>query len=115
MCIRDSYMALCDGEGAPQIYNAANSEEQAGLGFNAVMRIRRQSPLISKNSQKQADRLYFPMNMGFIKPISSRPTGLDGFDVHMAGVDEIHAAKTREDVYKRQRSGTSRGRWRWRP
>ncbi len=100
------YMALCDGEGAPQIYNAANSEEQAGLGFNAVMRIRRQSPLISKNSQKQADRLYFPMNMGFIKPISSRPTGLDGFDVHMAGVDEIHAAKTR-DVYDLVKQGTA--------
>lgn len=90
------YMATTDGEGAPQIYNAANKLDQAELGYNAALKMVRQSPELAKHLHKSADRLNCDLNMGFIKPMASNSSTLDGLDVHLAVIDEIHAAKTRE-------------------
>lgn len=106
MAALELYMLTSDGEGAPQVYNAANTEPQAELGYNAMLRMLRQSPDLCAHVRKQADRTYCDLNMGYIRPISSRPTGLDGFDVHFGVIDEIHAAKTR-DVYDLLVQGTA--------
>lgn len=100
------YMLMADGEGAPQIYNAANNLDQATLGYNAALKMVRQSSDISRHVRKQADRLYCDLNMGFVKPMASNALTLDGLDVHMAVIDEIHAMRSRE-VYDLMKQATA--------
>ena len=87
-----------DGEFSPQIYNLATMHEQAMLGFNACLKMTRQSPLLSKHIRKRAVDLYFAKNMGFIRAMSSNTNSLDGLDVHGATIDELAAIKNR-DIY----------------
>ena len=94
----ECYMLVADGEGAPQVYNLATSAEQAGLGFNAVMRMIAQSPTLSRRIKKRQSDLYFSGNFGFIKPLSKETKHLDGLDVHCACVDEL-AAIVNRDIY----------------
>lgn len=100
------YMLVADGEGAPQVYNAANNLEQATLGYNAAIKMVRQSRDIAAHVSKQTDQLYCDLNFGFIRPMASNVTTLDGLDVHCAVIDEMHAAKTR-DVYDLMKQGTA--------
>lgn len=100
------YMLVADGEGAPQIYNLATTGDQAKLGFNACLRMRRQSKAFRAKTRKRTDDIYFPYNMGSIKPMYNNPDSLDGLDVSCAVMDEIHAMKTRE-LYDVVKQGTS--------
>lgn len=87
-----------DKEGAPQIYNVATMLDQAKLGFNAAVKMVRQSPMLSANIKKRASDLYFNSNMGFIKALASNSNSLDGLDAHGAVIDELSAIKNR-DIY----------------
>lgn len=98
------YFLIADGEGAPQIYNAATSEEQARLAYNACERMRRQSGAIAKHVSKRTNQLYCDLNMGYITPIAANTQHIDGFDVHVAVLDEIHAMKDR-GIYDLIRQG----------
>lgn len=91
-------MLVNDGEGAPQIYNIATQLEQAKLGFNAALKMIKQSPLLSKHIKKRANDLYFPLNFGFIKALASNTNSLDGLDIHVGVTDELAAIKNR-DIY----------------
>lgn len=92
------YMLMADREGAPQVYNVANSEDQARLAFNAALRIRRQSPAIAKRIRKRSDDIYCDANMGYIRPLTSQTANLDGLDAHFGVIDELSAIKNR-DLY----------------
>ena len=87
-----------DKEGAPQIYNVATMLDQAKLGFNAAVKMVRQSPMLSANIRKRASDLYFDGNFGFIKALASNSNSLDGLDAHGAVIDELSAIKNR-DIY----------------
>ena len=100
------YMLTCDGEGAPQIYNAATSLDQANLGFNAAYKMVRQSAEIAAHVKKRTDQLYCDLNFGFIKPLAANTTTLDGLDVHLGVIDELHAMKSR-DIYDLIKQGMS--------
>lgn len=100
------YMLVADGEGSPQVYNAANSLQQADLGFKAAQKMVLQSSDIARHVRKQEDRLYCDLNMGFIMPIAANVTTMDGLDVHMAVIDEIHAMRSR-DIYDLMRQGVA--------
>lgn len=92
-------MLIADGEGAPQVYNVANSGKQAELGYNACKKMRSQSKLISSHVKQIAGpQLYCDINMGFIRPLCSNTSNLDGLDVHLAVLDEM-AAMTNRDLY----------------
>lgn len=93
-------------EGSPQVYCAANSLDQARLLFAACGKMRALSPAISKHVRKSGDRLECDFNLGFMRPLSARPTTMDGFDVHHATLDEIHEART-DQVYSLLKQGTS--------
>jgi phage terminase large subunit-like protein len=92
------YMLVADGEGAPQIYNLANSGEQSSLCYDDCVKMARQSKALSSMVRKRTGDLYCESNMGFIKPLNSNPSTLDGFDPSMATLDEVAAMKTR-DLY----------------
>lgn len=100
------YMLIADGEGAAQIYNVANKFDQACLGFNAALKMMRQSRKLSGHLQKRADDIYFDKLMGFIKPLASNTGALDGLDVHMAVIDELAAMRDR-DLYDLIKQGMS--------
>lgn len=91
-------MLIDDKEGAPQIYNIATMLDQAKLGFNAAVKMIRQSPMLSANVKKRASDLYFNGNFGFIKALASNSNSLDGLDVHCGVIDELSAIKNR-DIY----------------
>ncbi len=91
-------MLTNDGEGSPQVYNVATKLDQAKLGFNAALKMVKQSPYLSKHIKKRATDLYFPYNFGFIKPLSKDTNSLDGLDISCAVIDELAAIKNR-DLY----------------
>lgn len=91
-------MLINDHEGAPQIYNVATKRDQAVLGYDACCKMRLQSPLLRKHVRKRTGDLYYPRNMGYIKPLASNTNGLDGLDTHCGVVDELAAIKNR-DLY----------------
>ena len=93
-----------DGEGAPQIYNLATKREQAALGYDAVVKMVRQSPHLSRYLRKRVADIYCPANLGFIKPLASNTSSLDGLDVHAATIDELSAIKNR-DLYDLVKQG----------
>lgn len=91
-------MLVDDKEGSPQIYNVATMLDQAKLGFNAAVKMVKQSPMLSGNIKKRAADLYFSGNMGYIKALASNTNSLDGLDIHCAVIDELAAIKNR-DLY----------------
>ena len=91
-------LLINDKEGAPQIYNIATMLDQAKLGFNAALKMVKQSPLLSKHIKKRVSDLYFAGNFGYIKALASNSNSLDGLDVHGAVIDELSAIKDR-DIY----------------
>lgn len=91
-------MLINDHEGAPQIYNVATKRDQSVLGYDACCKMRLQSPLLRKHIRKRTGDLYYPRNMGYIKPLASNTNGLDGLDTHCGVVDELAAIKNR-DLY----------------
>lgn len=106
------YMLMADGEGSPQVYNAATSKPQASLAYGAVLKMMRQSKTLSKRLRKgkvverDEDGIIFDSNMGYITPLSSQTRHLDGLDVHFCLFDEL-AACTNRDQYDLIKQGMS--------
>lgn len=92
------YMLVADGEGSPQVYNVANSQEQANLGFTAAKKMVQMSSKLAKKVRKRDGDLFCDMTMGFIKALASNTGAMDGLDVHCAVIDELAAMKDR-DLY----------------
>lgn len=106
------YMLMADGEGAPQVYNAATSRPQASLAYGNVWKMVRMSAKLKKRLRKGTvvergeDGIIFDANMGYITPLSGQTAHLDGLDVHFALLDEL-AAFTNRDIYDLIRQGMS--------
>ena len=106
------YMLMADGEGAPQCYVSATSRPQASLAYGAVLKMMRQSKLLSKRLRKGTvaergeDGVIYDANMGYITPLTSQTRHLDGLDVHFALFDEL-AACTNRDQYDLLKQGMS--------
>lgn len=98
------YMLLADGEGAPQVYNAATSKPQASLAYGNAVTIMERSAALRKRLRKgtvvkrKEDGIICDANSGYITPLSSQTRHLDGLDVHFALFDEL-AACTNRDQY----------------
>ena len=97
-------MLIGDKEGAPQVYNVANSESQAKLAYNAAIRILRQSPQLQRYAHKRANDVYCRYNLGYIMPLTSQTRNLDGLDVHFGVIDELSAIRNR-DLYDLVKQG----------
>ena len=91
-------MLVNDGEGAPECYNIATAKDQANKGFSETWKMVRQSPALSKNIRKRQGDLFFPYNLGIIKPLASNTNSLDGLNGHCIIIDELAAIKNR-DIY----------------
>lgn len=100
------YMLLADGEGSPQIVSAATKADQARLTYDAAYKMILQSPVLQKRLKKRQTDIYYPANMGKIKPLSSNAHSLDGLDIHFAVLDELAAWRAR-DVFDLIRQAVS--------
>lgn len=100
------YMLVADGEGGPQIRNLATKLDQAKILFNAFEKMRLQSPNLKKILDKKNNCIEFKSNFGTFTPLASDSGSLDGLNVHMGIVDELHAIKNRDlyDVVKQSMS-----------
>ena len=98
------YMLIADGEGSPQIYNVANSKDQASLAYGAAWKMVKQSSELSKVVRKgtvverDQDGLICDRTMGYATPLTSQTRNLDGLDVHFCLFDEM-AATTNRDLF----------------
>ena len=105
------YLLLADGEGAPQVYNAATSKAQASLAYGAVWRMVRQSPKLQKYlrkgvvTERAETGIICDGNLGYAIPLSKQSDHLDGLDVHGCILDEMAAAEDRS-IFDLVRQGT---------
>ena len=97
---------LADGEGGPQIRNLATKLDQAKILFNSFEKMRVQSPNLKKLLHKKNNMIECKFNFGTFAPLASDSGSLDGLNVHMGIVDELHALKDRNlyDVVKQSQS-----------
>lgn len=106
------FALMADGEGAPQCYTSATSRAQASLAYGAVLKMVRQSKMLSKRLRKGTvpergeDGIIFDANMGYITPLTNQTRHLDGLDVHFCLFDEL-AACTNRDQYDLLKQGMS--------
>lgn len=100
------YMLIADGEGSPQVYNVANSQEQAKLGYDAAKKMIKMSSKLAKRITPSTGCLVCKSTMGTLKALSANTGTMDGLDVHCGVLDELAAMKDR-DLYDLVKQGMS--------
>ena len=92
------YCLVCDGEEGAEIYSAATSRDQAKIIFDEAKRMVEKSEQLSNLLTVYTRNISFDEMNSFFRPVSSDAGKLDGLNVHVALIDELHAHKT-SDVY----------------
>jgi len=98
------YLLVADGEGAPQVYNVANSKAQASLAYGIALKMMRRSKDLNGALRKgtvpdrDQDGIIFDKNDGYITVLTNQTRNLDGLNVHGCLFDEMHA-NTNRDQY----------------
>jgi phage terminase large subunit-like protein len=98
------YMLVADGEGAPQVYNVANSKAQASLAYGICLKMVRRSKdlngVLRKGTvpDRDQDGIIFDRNDGYITVLTNQTRNLDGLNIHFVLFDEMHA-NTNRDQY----------------
>jgi phage terminase large subunit-like protein len=85
-----------DMEQGAEVYSAATKKDQARIVFNEAKRMVKKSPELRTFIQAHRNNLDIPATESKFEPLSADANSLDGLNVHGAGVDELHAHKTRE-------------------
>lgn len=87
------FFAAADREPAPEVYCAANSDEQADLVFGAAKFMCERSPTLSRATQRFAKEIHFQRpdgTTGKIRRLSATVGTNDGLNVSHATFDELH-------------------------
>jgi phage terminase large subunit-like protein len=92
------YCLSADGESGAEVYSAATTGDQARIVFDVAKgMVRKQSRLAAEFGIGHGEHaLSVPMSMSTFKPLNAEGSTLDGLNVHMASVDELHAHKRRD-------------------
>jgi len=94
------FMLTADGEGGPECYSAATTRDQAKVVADILWEMVFRSPLCREYfgirlGAKTSRTLEVPATAGKFAPLSADANTLDGLNVSLAVVDEVHAHKTR--------------------
>lgn len=100
------YMLIADGEGGAQVVSAATKREQSSIVFNEALNMVSQSPDLKAHLKKRKTDLYFPLTFSTMTALSSDSNTLDGLNLHLAVIDELHAIKDR-NLYEVLKQGMS--------
>lgn len=92
------YCLTADGESGAEVYSAATTRDQARIVFrDAQAMARRVKSLMDKlGVEVLAEAITVLKNASVFKALSAEGHTLDGLNIHLAVVDELHAHKTRE-------------------
>ena len=87
------YGLSADDEGGAEVYAAATKRDQAKITFDEAVRMVQKSPPLRKRIKKGRDTLYIQSTSSKFEPLSADYNSMDGLNVHVGIVDELHAHK----------------------
>mgnify|MGYP003635935528 FL=1 len=93
------YMLAADNEGGAECYSAATTRDQAKIVWQDAWRMAKGAKWLQQPKygvETSARSIYCEKSSSLFQPLSSEGNSLDGLNIHFAGVDELHAHKTRE-------------------
>lgn len=102
------YMLAADGEGGAECYSAATTRDQAKIVWQDAWRMAKSAEWLQRpryGVRTSAKSIYVEKTASLFQPLSAEGNSLDGLNIHFAGVDELHAHRTRE-VYDVLETGT---------
>lgn len=102
------YMFTADGEGAPEVYTAATSKEQAKIVFAECDRMVKASPGLNRRIARYQNQLIIDNLDAVLTALHSKSENLDGLNTHCGIVDEYHQHKTSKTHDKIRTSTGSR-------
>ncbi|MEF9892630.1 MAG: terminase large subunit [Anaerorhabdus sp.] len=102
------YMMCADNEGGSQVACVASKKDQAKLVFNEAKNMVTQSPALSSNIKKRKSDLYYPRTFSTFEPLASDSNTLDGLNLHLGIIDELHSIKDRNIYDTAKQSMTAR-------
>lgn len=100
-----NYMLVADGEAGAEVYSAAVSRDQAGIGFRDAKGFAEATPALRRRLIIHEHNIAYPKTRSFFRPLSAEGKTLDGKRVHCALVDELHEHST-AIVVDKLRAGT---------
>lgn len=91
------YGLTLDGEEGPEVYSAATTRDQAKIVFEVAkaMAQRASGFCAALGVEVRVHEIKSEDNSGKFEPLSAEASTMDGLNIHMAIVDELHAHKTR--------------------
>lgn len=94
------YMLALDGEEGAEVYSAATTRDQARIVFRDAQAMARKMPQFRARFgvDVPAQAIVQMRSSSSFKALSADGHTLDGLNIHLAVIDELHAHKTR-DVY----------------
>jgi phage terminase large subunit-like protein len=92
------YMLAVDGEGGAECYSAATTRDQARIVFQDAQEMARRSRGFRNRFgvQVHAHSITQPATASKFMALSADSSSLDGLNVHLAIIDELHAHKSRK-------------------
>ena len=90
------YGLLADGEAGAEVYSAATKRDQARIIFDESKRMVKASPDIAGFVDVFSKNLSVAATNSKFEPLSADVNSLDGLNISMGLIDELHAHKTRE-------------------
>jgi phage terminase large subunit-like protein len=103
------YMMVADAEGGAEVYSAATKRDQARIVFDVARHMVRKCPGYKESFgvQLNAHNISQASSASKFEPLSAEADTLDGLNIHLAIVDELHAHRTR-DIYDVLETGTGK-------
>lgn len=100
------FMLALDGEAGAEVYSAATTRDQARIVFRDAQAMARKMPLFLSRMgiEVTAQAIVQMRSSSSFKALSADGHTLDGLNIHLAVVDELHAHKSR-DVHDVLESG----------
>lgn len=92
------YMMCFDDEGGAEVYSAATKRDQARIVFDDAKQMVEKSKALSSIIKTAKLSIYHVDSYSKFVPLASEADSLDGLNIHLGILDEIHAMKTR-DLY----------------
>lgn len=90
------YMMCFDGEGGAEVYSAATKRDQARIVFDDAKQMVEKSKALSEIIKTVKLSIYHIESYSKFVPLASEADSLDGLNVHLGIMDEVHAMKSRE-------------------
>ena len=103
------YMLAADGEMGAEVYSLATTRDQARIVFGDAQQMVRLSPDLRRHygMEISAHNINILMQGSKFEPLSAEGSTLDGLNIHLGIIDELHAHKTRT-VYDVVETGTGK-------